>query len=199
MNPTPVVLFGDAVRIVPLDPVHAEDLFAAAADPEIWQYMPIPPPESVDRVRAWIDEAWQHVSTGEQLPFALINSATDRAVGSTRYLEIRRQWRTLEIGWTWLAKPAQRTRINTETKFLLLRHAFEDLGALRVQFKTDARNLQSQQAIERIGAVREGVLRKQRINHDGFVRDAVYYSVIDTEWPAVKADLAERLQRSADG
>lgn len=195
MNPTPVVLYGDAAKLEPLDPSHAEDLLAAGADPEIWRYMPIPQPGSVTEVRQWIDEAWKLAATGEQLPFAIIDPETGRAVGSTRYLEIHRHWRTLEIGWTWLAASVQRTAVNTETKLMLLKHAFEDQGALRVQFKTDGRNLRSQEALERLGAVKEGVLRKQRVNHDGYVRDAVYYSILDDEWPAVKQRLTARLTR----
>jgi len=195
VNPVPVVLYGDAVRLEPLASGHADDLLDAGADPEIWRYLPIAQPQTVDEVLAWIDEAWQQASTGDQLPFAILDAESDRVLGSTRYLEIRRAWRTLEIGWTWLAASAQRTAANTECKLLLLGHAFEDLGALRVQFKTDGRNLRSQQALERIGAVKEGVLRKQRINHDGFVRDAVYYSILDDEWPAVRARLEEKLKR----
>jgi RimJ/RimL family protein N-acetyltransferase len=195
MNPTPVVLYGDAVRLEPLDYTHAEDLLTAGADPEIWRYLPIPQPTAVNQLRAWIDEAWQLASAGEQIPFAIIDPESQRAIGSTRYLEIRRTWRTLEIGWTWLAASARHTRVNTECKYLLLRHAFEDLGALRVQFKTDRRNEESQRSIERLGAVKEGVLRKQRVNHDGFVRDAVYYSIVDEEWPGVKVRLEEMLAR----
>jgi N-acetyltransferase len=195
MNPTPVVLYGDAVKLEPLDPSHADDLLAAGADPEIWRYMPIPQPGSAAEVRKWIDDAWKLAATGEQLPFAIMDAETGRAVGSTRYLEIHRNWRTMEIGWTWLAASVQRSAVNTEVKLLLLKHAFEDHGALRVQFKTDGRNLRSQRAIERLGAVKEGVLRKQRINHDGFVRDAVYYSILDDEWPAVKERLTALLQR----
>lgn len=195
MNPTPVVLYGDAVRLEPLDPAHAEDLLAAGADPDIWRYMPIAQPDTAAQVRKWIEEAWKLASTGDQLPFAIIDPGTDRAVGSTRFLEIHRDWRTLEIGWTWLAASVQRSAVNTECKLMLLKHAFEDLGALRVQFKTDGRNTRSQQALARIGAVKEGVLRKQRVNHDGYVRDAVYYSIVDDEWPAVKVRLAAKLRR----
>ncbi len=195
MNPTPVVLYGDTVGIVPLDPRHAEDLLAAGADPEIWRYMPIPQPNALADVRAWIDDALKHAGTGEQVPFALIDPRTDRAIGSTRFLEIRREWRSLEIGWTWMAASTQRTGVNTEAKYLLLRHAFHDLGAIRMQFKVDARNLKSQRAVERIGAVKEGVLRKQRINHDGFIRDAVYYSILDDEWPSVQQRLQALLAR----
>jgi RimJ/RimL family protein N-acetyltransferase len=195
MNPTPVVLYGDAVTLEPLDPSHAEDLLAAGADPEIWRYLPIAQLNTVAEVTRWIDEAWKLAATGEQLPFAIVNPETGRAIGSTRYLEIHRNWRTLEIGWTWLAASAQRSAVNTECKLLLLKHAFEDLGALRVQFKTDGRNLRAQEALERIGAVKEGVLRKQRVNHDGYVRDAVYYSILDDEWPAAKERLTAKLRR----
>ncbi len=195
MNPTPVVLYGDAAKLEPLDPSHADDLLAAGADPEIWRFMPIPQPDSVAEVRKWIDDAWKLAATGEQLPFAIIDPETGRAVGSTRYLEIHRHWRTLEIGWTWLAASVQRSAVNTEAKLMLLTHAFEDQGALRVQFAADGRNLRAQQAIERLGAVKEGVLRKHRTNHDGSVRDSVYYSILDDEWPAVKERLAARLKR----
>ncbi len=193
MNPVPVLLAGDVVRLEPLDVRHADDLVEAAADPAIWLYMPIPQPDSLEQVRGWIAETAKQATSGDQLPFAIVDAGSGRVIGSTRYLEIRREWRTLEIGWTWLAASAQRTAVNTEAKFLLLRHAFEDLGALRVQFKTDLRNTRSQQALERLGAVREGVLRKQRINHDGYVRDAVYFSIIDSEWGAVKQRLQGRL------
>jgi RimJ/RimL family protein N-acetyltransferase len=197
MNPTPVILEGDAVRIVPLDQAYAEELFAAAADPVIWPFMPIPQPTTLARVQAWIDEAWKHAATGDQVPFALIDISTGRAVGSTRYLDIRRNDKALEIGWTWLGASARRTSINTEAKYLLLRHAFQSLGAIRVQFKVDERNLPSQRAVERLGAVKEGVLRKQRINHDGFIRNAVYYSILDDEWPAVRKRLETLMRRGA--
>ena len=198
MNPTAVVLRGDAVRIEPLDAGHADDLLTAAANPRIWRYLPIPQPTTIEQVRAWIAEALRLAASGDELPFAILDARSGLAVGSTRYLEIRPAWRTLEIGWTWLAAEAQRTRVNTECKYLLLRHAFEELGAQRVQFKTDSRNTQSQAALERIGAVREGVLRKHRILYDGYVRDSVYFSILDDEWPAVRARLEERLARGAE-
>jgi RimJ/RimL family protein N-acetyltransferase len=195
MNPTPVVLYGDAVKLEPLDPSHAEDLLAASADPEIWRYLPIAQLTTMVEVAQWIDEAWKLAATGEQLPFAIVDPETGRAIGSTRYLDIHRSWRTLEIGWTWLAASAQRSAVNTECKFLLLKHAFQDLGALRVQFTTDGRDQRTQEALERIGAVKEGVLRKQRVNHDGYVCDAVIYSILDDEWPAVKERLTAKLTR----
>lgn len=193
MNPTPVVLAGSVVRIEPLTERHAPDLLAAADDPNIWTYLPAYQPKSLGDMQAWISDALAGAAGGEQSPFAIVVLANERAVGSTRFLEIRRDARALEIGWTWLATPVQRSAVNTECKLLLLRHAFEVLGALRVQFKTDRRNLRSQRAIERLGAVKEGILRKHRINHDGFVRDSVYYSIVDDEWPDIKAKLLQRL------
>jgi RimJ/RimL family protein N-acetyltransferase len=125
----------------------------------------------------------------EKSPPGAIGRAPGRAIGSTRYLDIRREHRGLEIGWTWLGRAWQRTAANTECKLLLLEHAFEALGALRVQLKTDARNLASQRAIERIGAVREGVLRAHMVVREGFVRDSVMYAVTAGEWPEVKGKL----------
>jgi RimJ/RimL family protein N-acetyltransferase len=129
---------------------------------------------------------------GTDLPFAVIHQETGRAVGCTRYMAIQRQHRGLEIGGTWYAPAHQRTGVNTECKFLLLRHAFEMLGCLRVQLKTDLRNERSQKAIERIGAIKEGVLRKCLIMPDGYARSTVVYSILDDEWPGVKGRL-ERL------
>ena len=137
--------------------------------------------------RQWIEQA---LATPGHLPFAIVEPDKGRAVGSTRYLNIRPEHRSLEIGWTWLGQEWQRTGVNTEAKWLLLRHAFERLGCRRVEFKTDARNLRSQRALERIGATREGVLRKHMIVQDDHSRDSVYFSVIDDDWP----DVAERLQ-----
>jgi RimJ/RimL family protein N-acetyltransferase len=194
VNPAPVVLSGKAVRVEPLELRHAVDLLAAAAAPEIWLYLPSPQPRTLAVVQTFIEAAQRSAANGE-IPFAVVDVERGRAVGSTRYLEIRPADRALEIGWTWYAKEAQRTAINTECKFLLLRHAFEQLGALRVQFKTDGRNLRSQHAIERLGALKEGVLRKQRILHDGYVRDAVYYSILDEEWPEVRSGLLRQLNR----
>ena len=193
MNPGPVVLTGSAVRLEPLQQRHAADLLAAAADPAIWRYLPAYQPTSLADMEAWIAAALTGAGTGEQIPFAIVVPSSGRALGSTRFLEIRWDSRALEIGWTWLATTMQRSAVNTECKLLLLRHAFEELGALRVQFKTDLRNVRSQRAIERLGAVKEGVLRKQRINHDGYVRDAVYYSIVDDEWPEVRARLTKKL------
>ncbi len=137
------------------------------------------------------------MASGNEIAFAIVGKSDQRAIGSTRYLNIEPAHRTLEIGWTWIGTKYQRTAVNTECKYLLLRHAFEQLGAVRVQFKTDARNEQSQRAIERIGAVKEGVLRKSHTTYTGYIRDSVYYSIIDDEWPDVKQRLLGVLARSA--
>lgn len=195
MNIAPVTLDGSQVRLEPLDVRHAEDLYAVGKEEEIWQYLLRPKLKSVTDAWQWIEEAKESASNGSQLPFSIIEKRSGHAVGSTRYLDIRRADRALEIGWTWLGIPYQRTAINTECKYLLLRHAFEDLGALRVQLKTDRRNERSQRAIERIGAIREGVLRKHMILWDGYSRDTVYFSILDDEWPSVRKRLEGLLER----
>lgn len=195
-DPKPVRLEGSHVRLEPLARRHAEDLFEVGQDETIWPYMSRPPLKSVEDTRAWIDQALEVAATDTQIPFAIIERASGKAIGSTRYMDIRRNDRGLEIGWTWIGTAFQRTAMNTECKYLLLRHAFEDLGAVRVQLKTDLRNARSQRAIERLGAVREGVLRKHMVQWDGFIRDTVYYSVIESEWPEVKRRLEGLLGRA---
>ncbi len=187
----PVVLEGEAVRLEPLGQNHAQGLYSRGRFEPDWQYMPRACFVDAADVRHWIDEALQAEA---QLPFAIIERAKGRVAGSTRYLNIRPAQRSVEIGLTWLVQDYQRTVVNTEAKLLLLAHAFEHLGCIRVEFKTDARNLRSQQALERIGAVREGVLRQHMIVQGGYRRDSVYFSVIDTEWPQVK----QRLQAACN-
>lgn len=189
MNPIPVVLYGDVVRLEPLDDRHANDLLRAAQDEGLWRFMPIPRPATAADMRRLIEDAWRQASAGAELPFAVVAQESDLAVGSTRFLDIDRASRALEIGWTWLAPTVQHTAVNTEGKLLLLRHAFDDLGARRVALKTDARNEPSRRAIERLGAVREGILRQHRICWDGSVRDTVYYSIVGEEWPGVRERL----------
>lgn len=184
-----VTLEGRHVRLEPLAERHAEAL-AEAASPELFAYH-FPPDElTADGFRRQI--------TGFDdrdgfMPFATVLRASGRAVGITSYLDIDQAHRRLEIGFTWTGKPWQRTAVNPECKLLLLEHAFDTLGAVRVQLKTDARNTQSQRAIEKLGAVREGVLRKHMILPDGHMRDTVMYSITDEEWPAVRAGLESRL------
>jgi len=190
MEAGPVTLSGRHVRLEPLAERHAADLAEAGRDEEIWRYMPRRPLARVEDALEFIGAALEAAKDGSQVPFAIVEPS-GRAIGSTRYFDIRREHRGLEIGWTWLGRAWQRTAVNTECKRLLLEHAFEALGALRVQLKTDARNLRSQRAIERIGGVREGVLRAHMVMPDGFVRDSVMYSITAGEWPGVKRRLEE--------
>ncbi|MFP2927962.1 GNAT family N-acetyltransferase [Pyxidicoccus sp. 3LG] len=189
----PVVLEGQAVRLEPLRLEHAPAL-AALCEDEIFTWM-----HSVMRTRAdvegFISRALAAAEQGTERPFVILERETGAPVGSTRYLDIQRDNRTLEIGYTWLGRRAWRTRINTECKYLLLRHAFETLGVMRVQLKTDRRNARSRAAIERMGAKFEGILRNHMLVRGGFVRDSAYYGVIDTEWPEVKARLEGFLSR----
>ena len=189
-DPQPVRLEGRHATLEPLELRHAGELFEAGKDAGIWEYMPRAPLTSWADATALIREALAEEATGRQIPFAIIDAKSGKAAGSTRYLEIRREHLGLEIGWTWLGPAYQRTGINTECKYLLLSHAFEALTAMRVQLKTDRRNVQSRRAIERIGGVLEGTLRSHMSMWNGDVRDSVYYSILRDEWPAVK----ERLQ-----
>lgn len=196
-DPQPVTLEGMGVRLEPLDLRHAKDLLEAGRDPSVWRFRPGEPFGTLDEVRRWIDAALGAVREGGEVAFAILRLPDGAAVGSTRYMDIRRAARALEIGSTWITPDVQRTGVNTECKYLLLRHAFEDLGAMRVQLKTDGRNEKSQRAIERIGGIREGVLRKHMVLGDGFQRDTVMYSIIADEWPAVKGRLEGMLRRGA--
>lgn len=196
MEIDPVTLTGRVVRLEPLSLAHVPELAEVGKDASIWEHMVYGDLTTEPVMRAWVELmlAWQ--KRGTDLPFAVIHLGSRRAAGATRYLNIERQHRGLEIGGTWYGVAYQRTAVNTECKYLLLRHAFEDLGCVRVQFKTDLRNVRSQNAIERLGAVKEGVLRNHMIRPDGTLRDSVYYSIIDREWPEVKARLEAMLSPS---
>lgn len=190
-----LTLTGRHVRLEPLDPAHGPDLTATGAEEEIWRYMPAVPPKDGAAMAAMVSAALREAERGVRQPFAIIRLDTGRAVGSTSYLDIAPEHRRIEIGWTWLGAEARRTAINTECKYLLLKHAFETLGCQRVQLKTDARNLRSQAAIKRIGAKREGVLRRHMVMPDDQVRDTVMFSIVAEEWPAVKTRLEANLAR----
>lgn len=195
VDPRPIVLSGSTIRLEPLDAAHAADLAVVGRDAEIWTYMQQGPFADVGDALAMIEGAMRYARAGRELPFAIVLRSNGRAIGSTRYMDIRREHRGLEIGATWIGLAFQRTGINTECKRLLLGHAFEDLGALRVQLKTDHLNVRSQRAIDRLGAVREGVLRQHMSRRDGSQRDTVMYSVIASEWPAMRARLDQLLTR----
>ena len=188
MQVCPLVLDGAQVRLEPLCQDHAQGLYSRGRYQPDWAYMPRGCFVDAADTRQWIDEA---LSQSGRLPFAIIEKAKGRVAGSTSYLNIRPEHRSLEVGWTWLGQDFQRSFVNTEAKLLLLGHAFERLGCIRVEFKTDLRNERSQRALERIGAVREGVMRKHMIVQQGYHRDSVYYSITDEEWPQVKARLLE--------
>jgi len=182
----PVVLESHGVRLEPLSQDHAQGLYNRGRAAPDWAYMPRSCFIDLADTRQWIDEA---LGAPAQMAFAIVELGKGKAVGSTRFLNIRPQHRSLEIGWTWLGQEWQHTAVNTEVKLLLLTHAFERLGCVRVEFKTDARNARSQRSLERLGATREGVLRNHMIVQGDFVRDSVYFSVIDRDWPEVKERL----------
>jgi len=190
----PVVLTGDRVRLEPLGPEHLAGLADVAPDPSIWTWMPARL-ATHDDVAAWLERALAGRAGGHELPFATIDRATGRPIGSTRYLAIAPEHRRLEIGWTWLAPAWQRTGANREAKRLMLAHAFETLGAIRVELKTDARNERSRTAILGIGATFEGIFRHHMILPGGRLRDSAWYSVLADEWPEVRTRLDAGLAR----
>jgi RimJ/RimL family protein N-acetyltransferase len=189
---TPVSLAGRWLTLEPLDERHAADLFAAMQDEEVCRYLVWPPPGTLDETLALIHEARDLMARRQAIVFAQVWNETGRTIGSTRLLDVRPADRHVEIGSTFLDRAYWRTPANTESKYLFLRHCFEHLGCGRVTLKTDGRNVRSQEAIARLGAVREGVLRRDR-NVRGYQRDTVYFSILDDEWPAVKTRLEARL------
>ncbi|TAK35021.1 MAG: GNAT family N-acetyltransferase, partial [Lysobacteraceae bacterium] len=193
-DPRPVTLAGRYVRLEPLRLEHAPELFDALRDEETWRWVADGPPRAVGDMTRYIRRALDLQIRGEHLPWITRRAADGRALGTTRFGAIDRPNRSVEIGWTMLGPEGRRTAANTEAKYLQLRHAFEDLGALRVWLKTDALNERSQRAIERIGGTLEATIRNERIVRDGRVRDARYYSFIDREWPEKKAHLESLLK-----
>ena len=195
MDLTPPTLRGRFVTLEPLEERHAPDLFEVMQDEEVCRYLVWAPPKVREETLALIREGEELMARRQSLVFAQIWNATGRCIGSTRLLDVRPADRQVEIGATFLARAHWRTPANTESKYLFLAHCFEALGCVRVALKTDGRNVRSQEAIARLGAVREGVLRKH-MQVRGYQRDTVYYSILDTEWPEVKRRLAARLDGS---
>jgi RimJ/RimL family protein N-acetyltransferase len=189
----PVTLVGNFVRLEPLTESHVPGLALVGCDDRIWRLMRYGLVRSEQDMRRWVHHLLEARQAGTDLPFVVIQLASGRVVGATRYMEIHPEHGGLEIGGTWYGLEFQRTVVNTECKYLLLQYAFEVLGCIRVQFKADLRNERSWRAIERIGAKREGILRNHLILPDGVIRDSVYYSIIDLEWPVVKKRLKEML------
>lgn len=192
LNSAPVVLEGEYVRLEPLGLDHLDALCDVGLDAELWRWTSVSM-GSRDEMAAYIREALDGREQGVMLPFATVERASGTVVGSTRYGNIDLANRRVEIGWTWVARPWQRTAVNTEAKLLMLRHAFGPLKCHRVEFKTDLLNERSRRAILRLGATQEGILRKHMVTATGRVRDSVYFSIIDTEWPDVEKDLQKKL------
>ncbi|MEH1101673.1 bifunctional pyridoxamine 5'-phosphate oxidase family protein/GNAT family N-acetyltransferase [Micromonospora sp. CPCC 205561] len=193
----PVVLRGEHVLLEPLDPAHAEELHAATADPEVWRHLGSPLPTDPAGTAELVAAALAAHRRGERVPWVQRCAVTGAVVGTTSFYEVDPERRAVAIGYTFLGRPWWRTGINTEAKLLLLAHAFEELGAVRVVWHTDIRNERSQRAIERLGASREGVLRMHRLRPDGSWRDTVQYSMTVDEWPNAQAALRKRLRRAA--
>ena len=190
----PVTLEGRHIRLEPISPAHAPSLWAVSGDPELYRFKPHVL-RCEDDMRGFIARLQRAHAAGEGLGFATIDRASGCPVGSSSYFAADAQHRRLEIGGTWVTPTRQRTPVNTEAKYLMLRHAFEGLGCLRVEFKTDRLNEKSRRALVRIGATEEGVFRSHMVMPDGRIRDSVYYSIVAGEWPAVRARLEALLAR----
>ena len=186
MNVQPVTLTAPLVRLEPLTEAHVADLAAVGLDERIWCYMRYGNIRTEAQLQEWVRTLLELQKAGSDLPFAVIWLPAGRAVGCTRYLNISHEHRALEIGGTWYGIEYQGTQVNPSCKYLLLSYAFETLGCIRVQFKADRRNERSQRAIERLGAVKEGILRNHMILEDGSLRDSVFYSILPGEWPPIK-------------
>ncbi|GAB2878369.1 GNAT family N-acetyltransferase [Streptomyces mayteni] len=193
-TPRPTVLTGKHVRLEPLALGHLDDLFAAGGcAEEVWRWVPRPAPRTREELGRALAELLAEGERGARVPFAVVHRADGRAIGWTAFMDIDAGDERLEIGYTWYGPAYWRTAVNTETKLLLLGHAFDELGMGRVQLKADHRNERSQAAIARLGARREGVLRRHVRRSDGTWRDTVYFSLLATEWPAARAALTARM------
>ena len=190
----PVTLAGRVVRLQPLGVEHLEPLAEVGLDPVLWRWIGFPV-RTKDDLRRYIEDALRDREAGRAMPFVIIEQSSGRPIGSTRFGNIDLFNRRVEIGWTWVATPWQRTGANTETKLLLVGHAFDRLACNRVEFKTDSLNTQSRQALLGIGAVEEGTLRNHMVTESGRLRHTVYFSVTAEEWPLVRTRLEERLAR----
>lgn len=191
--PAPVTLQGRHVTLEPLAEAHADVLFPLTQQPAIWEWYIDAMPTDVDVVRGWISAALSEQQAGRQIPFLIRNAVTGAALGSTRLMDILPKHRGVEIGWTWLTPQVWRSAVNTECKYLLLRHCFETLGALRVVLKTDELNTRSRRAIERLGASFEGILSHHMVTDAGRIRHTALYAIPRPDWPRIKAGLAAKM------
>ncbi|MDV6234538.1 GNAT family protein [Leptospira ellisii] len=193
--PQPLILVGETIELHPLKKEHADALAQAVSDGELWKlwFTTVPSPE---KMKTWIETALEEETQKRSLPFAVYHKKDRKFIGSTRYMNLEKGERRLEIGSTWYSKSYQKTSVNTECKLLLLGHAFETLECIAVEFRTHRLNETSRKAIERLGAVLDGILRNHRTMPDGTLRDTVVYSVIRNEWPTVKSHLTFKLRRT---
>jgi RimJ/RimL family protein N-acetyltransferase len=191
----PITLEGQHVRLEPLTAEHHAQLCEVGLDQELWRWTTVQL-GTPEEMRAYMETALREQAAGTALPFATVERSSGRAIGSTRFGNIDVPNARVEIGWTWIGRPWQRTAVNTEAKYLMLRHAFENWRCNRVELKTDSLNARSRAAILRLGALEEGTLRNHMISHTGRLRHSVYFSIINSEWPTVKAGLEEKLARS---
>ena len=185
-------LEGEIIKLIPLNHAHKEEIISAAADGNLWElwYTSVPSKSTIDR---YIDFALNERKNQRALPFIVLEKSTKKIIGSTRYCNVEQDHKRLEIGYTWYAKSYQKTGVNTECKYLLLKHAFETLGTIAVEFRTHWHNFSSRNAIARLGAKQEGVLRNHRIGNDGTIRDTVVFSIIENEWKSVKKSLEYKM------
>ena len=194
MKIEPVVLIGNTVQLEPLREEHIKGLAKVGLEPKIWQFMRYSKVETEEQMGQWVRELLELQAMGTDLPFAVIQRATSKPIGCTRYLNIDIDNRAVEIGGTWYGLEYQGTLVNTECKYMLIKHAFEVLGCVRVWFKTDQRNKRSQHALEKLGVIKEGVLRNHMILPDGYIRNSVVYSLLPEEWPQVRQQLEAKLR-----
>ena len=190
-------LEGRIVVVEPLAPEHEAGLWLAASDPEVWRWLPWNAAESEETFHAWVVDALARTEAGTDVAFTVSDARAGEPLGSTRYLALRPEHRVLEIGWTWVSPGAWRTGANTEAKLLLMQHAFEKLGCMRVEFKTDALNTRARAALESLPAQFEGISRKHMLVRDGTVRDSAWYAVTDDDWPEVRANLERRVSEKS--
>jgi len=188
-------LEGSLIVLEPLQASHEPGLFEVAQGPGIWGYMPVDASQTREAFHSWMEAALAAAEAGTEVPFATLDAGSGEPIGSTRYLALRPEHRGLEIGWTWLAPSRWGKGANVEAKLLMLEHAFERLGCMRVEFKTDARNERSRAALAALPAKFEGIFRRHMIVRGNQYRDSAYYSIIEDEWPEVKENLERRLGR----
>ena len=193
MNVKPVTLEGRRVRLAPMSAEHFDAIVSAGSDDTLWKWTGTRA-DTPESMRIYVDAALADAKAGTALPFVTIDKSSGEVIGSTRFGNIDRANKRMEIGWTWINPRFQRTHVNSEAKYLMLKHAFETLGCVRVELKTDVLNTKSRAAMLRMGAKEDGVLRKHMLTYSGRWRDTIYYSVLDTEWPEVR----QRLQGFVD-